>query len=952
MTTVNWVLDSNGNLEISSVHHLLQLMHRGFLYTDTGAAPVITGGQNSPTDFWYQNYIQTVDIDLSAHHADIAPIGEQYAPFEGFYDGQEFRISNWAYTDPATDNAGTLHFGGLFGSVINGGSVRNVRMDGVCILDGFNGSGGMFAGNYHTTDPLYNIECDFSPGSYIKGGGANVGGMIGWCQGSLVNGLTLKGTLDLSLIDTDRGVTTNPNRIGGVIGTSVDDDYYNIRNLAKFPNGIVGSNFAGGIVGDNIRHQSFTNLMNYMEGDISGLYVGGIFGKCGALTGGTVQNAVNSMTGDLNGTSGCGGIIGQTGSTNLTVSDVANYMTGDITSTRGGGIVGHMSSVIPVTNSVNAMNGSVDNSVAGNTTSSASSVYVDTSFGLVATGSDHATATLPTGWMTDSTFTDLPYFDVTRTDSLGNIYNWDFVFGNLSGKAAYSSYTHLSLHAGNVSAPLYTVMDLVNTNTTTYLAFANLGTETLFMDDSITHYESVAALVYDLAGLVIQIPTKSPMDLTAGADNINVVISEITGAVTYRLSIEEDGGSEVIVHDGITVLTQDITSLSFETLYTVRLYVDTGSGYTLEIGKSTTTLPEPTIYKIVLANDNYVHFTEFELYDSNGTNIALLGTATQSATFQNAVASIGINGYNDGTVAPGDTYNFCSTAGAGDWTLTLDKAYKRSELINIIWYNRISTVSEANRAIGTTITLYYTGDVLTEELGVLSGDLVQEFVITEKLMSFTPSVATTKIYVTGVDGASAYRIDVLKTSTGKRVFRKDFSTIDTVYMTTAGNLTPLTSYTVNLFTDTGSGLELTEGGTFDTLANSAGNYNVNDFGGSGNFDLSSLGSEGVGLIDEFMNDLFTTGDNIELKLTGTPNVKKSTFVNRGSTVSIDGADALVAPFDENSGTGQEITMTLSDNTTASVSYDETSNSITVASNTYSPGESFILDGKKVVVFDL
>ncbi len=80
--------------------------------------------------------------------------------------------------------------------------------------------------------------------------------------------------------------------------------------------------------------------------------------------------------------------------------------------------------------------------------------------------------------------------------------------------------------------------------------------------------------------------------------------------------------------------------------------------------------------------------------------------------------------------------------------------------------------------------------------------------------------------------------------------------------------------------------------------------------------------------------------------------RMSTFVNRGSTVAIDGAEALVAPFDENAGAGQEVTMTLSNNTTSVVSYDETTNSVTVESNSYSPGDSFILDGKKVVVFDL
>ncbi|CAM9700028.1 unnamed protein product [Ectocarpus sp. 6 AP-2014] len=442
------------------------------------------------------------------------------------------------------------------------------------------------------------------------------------------------------------------------------------------------------------------------------------------------------------------------------------------------------------------------------------------------------------------------------------------------------------------------------------------------------------------------------MILTIGSDNINVVITPISGAVTYRLGIQKDGESEVVAHDDITVLTQDITSLSFETLYTVNLYVDTGAGYTLVVQAPRTTLAELEIYKIVLSNDTWLHFTEFELYHSNGTNIALIGTASQTSTFQSAVASTGINGYNDGTVAPGDTFSFCSTQFAGDWTLTLDKNYTRSELSHITWYNRDTTSQgELDRAIGTTINLYYVGDT-TEEIGVLTADVVQDFVITEKNMTFIPAVTTAQIEVKQVDGATGYRVDIFNMSTGERVFREDISTISTTHNTNATLLTPSTSYTAYLYLNMGSGLELSESGIFDTLANSLASYDTNNYGGGGEFDLSNLGAVGIELIDEFLNDLFTTGDNIEINIDGVLSNVKSTFVNRGFTVSLDNIDAVVAPFNENAGSGQQITMTLSDNTTTVASYDETVNSVSVEGSIYAPGDSFILDGKKVVVFDL
>ena len=424
---------------------------------------------------------------------------------------------------------------------------------------------------------------------------------------------------------------------------------------------------------------------------------------------------------------------------------------------------------------------------------------------------------------------------------------------------------------------------------------------------------------------------------------LNNVVFTLTSPTTSTLTLfgnSANANSPDVTVEAVSVYSSVLTAQ--EVSYTYAAYLDDNSS-----------LPGIRYNKIVLSNDDWLHLSEFELYDSNGTNIALLGTASQTSQFQSSVASISINGFNDGTIAPGDTYNFSSTQGAGDWTLVLDKGYARSDLSYITAYNRITpSQSERDRAIGITITLYSIGDAYSEQIGVFNGDEIQTFVITEKVMALTPGVTTMKVDVTEVDGALAYRVDLFETSTGKRVFRRLLSTIDTSYTTDAQTLTPNTSYTGYLYVDTGNGLELNENTIVETLVNSLSNYDINEYGGNGNFDLSSLGTDGVSLIDEFLNDLFTTGDNIELNLIGTPLEKKSTFVNRGSTVAIDGAEALVAPFDQNAGAGQEITMTLSNNTTSVVSYDETTNSVTVESNSYSPGDSFILDGKKVVVFDL
>lgn len=117
-------------------------------------------------------------------------------------------------------------------------------------------------------------------------------------------------------------------------------------------------------------------------------------------------------------------------------------------------------------------------------------------------------------------------------------------------------------------------------------------------------------------------------------------------------------------------------------------------------------------------------------------------------------------------------------------------------------------------------------------------------------------------------------------------------------------------------------------------------------------DLSSLDTDSLGLISGLMDDLFTTGDTIEINVQGSAGSKKSKFVNRGSTVDITDSEALIVPFSDDAGSGQTFDMTLSDTSTTTVTYDETTNSVTIDSTSYSPGDSFVLDGKKVVVYEL
>jgi hypothetical protein len=220
------------------------------------------------------------------------------------------------------------------------------------------------------------------------------------------------------------------------------------------------------------------------------------------------------------------------------------------------------------------------------------------------------------------------------------------------------------------------------------------------------------------------------------------------------------------------------------------------------------------------------------------------------------------------------------------------------------------------------------------------------------LLSVIPRALSVAVSISEVAESTGYKLTSQQTGSSTiRIVNDGFTDLEQV----VGNLKPDTEYTLRLFSaTTGSGYELVGESVVSTLVNSPGSYDVSEFGMDSSFDLSSLDTDGLRLMTLVMNDLFTTGDTIELSLKGAPGSKKSKFkfVNRGSAVDVSKSEALIAPFSEDAGSGQTFDMTLSDSSTATVTYDETTNSVTIDSITYSPGDSFVLDGKKVVIYEL
>ncbi|CAN0243876.1 unnamed protein product [Ectocarpus sp. 6 AP-2014] len=564
--TLTWV-KSGTQYEVSTKEHLLQIMHQGTMY--------INGG-DFPTDYWSASYLQTADIDLIGDHEHITPIGESTSnPFSGDYDGALYKISNWCSTNYYDQT-------GLFGEVV-GGSLKHLRLGGVWTSSGASIDRGFVCGKLDNA-VAYDVEGDFEEGTAITNSATYTGTLFGYVNDSEVFGATVRGSVEIE-------ESTN-GRTGGVVGYAVGTDFTMCRNVATFTNGITGDD-AGGVI-------AFTDacnlscLINAMQGNIVGAYVGGV---CGQTFGATNADCVvNSMTGSIEGTSGAGGIIGRvfTRDDDLVFTKLANYMHGDVTSTvAAGGAFGYLARFsgltgdISASNSIVAMNGAVEQAVRGTEdfTPSAIDVVVDTGFGMTHTGDDYASTTALEGYTTDPGFTELSYIPLAGTDSDGTAYSWDFVFANIGGNASYSDYSHLSLHTGQVSAPLFADFGLSESNTQVYATYAHLGDRALFTDESFTVHDSSADVVFDYSKSTVLFGTAPALICDPRALTIKVLISPLVDAGAFnKLTYQESGTlNETVAHENFTETSLIVSGLVSETMYTIRLYTSTelGLAYTL-----------------------------------------------------------------------------------------------------------------------------------------------------------------------------------------------------------------------------------------------------------------------------------------------------------------------------------------------------------------------------------
>ena len=516
MTTVNWVQDVNGNYEVSSPEHLVQIMNQGTIYTNTGSTP--SSYTSSAAIF-----LQTVDIDLSNYQEYINPIGGQTITFQGIYDGGGYSISNWEYTNTT---GGTLGYIGLFSRLQTNGTVKHLRLTGVWKATGDATYKGFVCGQILSAGcSIHDVVTDFESGTTLSGDVQSILGVIsGYCQGH-ISGCVLRGFIGFSgRGDTMGCITGSLDRAGSVTYCA---NYGNYGDGWGYGNSNIFST-CGGIIGRC--HYGFTNLHNVtngMTGDLVGGNIGGIMAyyQYSSMDPTRCDTLVNCMVGDIvcTGTNGyVGGIFADMWewSSRFPVSSkLVNIMSGDFvghSSCKMGGLFGRAhnsgSTTFTLSNSLVAMSGYVPDtvvSVVTKTTQMSVSVTVDTTFGLTFDTNTYATVDPLVGYLTDATFTICPYLDMNGTNEFGDVLEFDVIFANLSGldvASPYAQYTTLTIHTSPIiSFPTRTEFTFADTNTTKYYTYSKRGSinTDIYIDDTLTTVSTTADALFNQTGTLI-----------------------------------------------------------------------------------------------------------------------------------------------------------------------------------------------------------------------------------------------------------------------------------------------------------------------------------------------------------------------------------------------------------------------------------------------------------------
>ena len=250
---------------------------------------------------------------------------------------------------------------------------------------------------------------------------------------------------------------------------------------------------------------------------------------------------------------------------------------------------------------------------------------------------------------------------------------------------------------------------------------------------------------------------------------------------------------------------------------------------------------------------------------------------------------------------------------------------------------------------GTSTNLYFSG--LMTDVRLYSGDATGSL---NSIIQLPPNIPfgltpySTFVNVSWLEqqGAVSYRVTV-DSGQGEVVLGNNLTSTTTVIY----NLQPSLTYTFRLYYSVdGLNYTLKETASTTMLADTEANSNLAFFLDGTFYDLTALNRETRSRLEPYLNSL-TTGNEVvvdDTRFTG----RRLTLVTNGSTSTIPSGNSILLPFNENDGSSQNVTIELSDTSNVTVTYDDLSNEINVGGTTYSEGDVFVLDGKKVTVFDV
>jgi len=251
------------------------------------------------------------------------PIGDdpdegkrQKIPFSGSYNGNSFAILGLFVNQPCCDNIG------MFGMIVNGAKISNLRLENVNIT-GQNKTGGLVG---YSRDSLTYISHCHTKGTVS--GNRFVGGLIGY---------NLYGAA-IDYCYSSAAVHGNSERIGGLVGYNYS---CNIQYCYATGN-VTGKKYIGGLVGFN------NELSTLKDCNASGAVTATDYG-CGGLAGANSNSTITNCyaSGNINGGENTGGLVGEA---NFSTTITYSHATGDVYGTGKslGGLIGYIDQSQPV----------------------------------------------------------------------------------------------------------------------------------------------------------------------------------------------------------------------------------------------------------------------------------------------------------------------------------------------------------------------------------------------------------------------------------------------------------------------------------------------------------------------------------------------------------------------------------------------------------------------------